>query len=62
MHSIYFHIGEYGWEFDCVDTASYLYTAILSKYNKDEAKIIKNFLSNDIFNNINKGKIYKEFE
>ena len=37
-NSIYFYIGEYGWEFDCVDTASYLYTAILSTYDKDEAE------------------------
>lgn len=37
-NSIYFHTGEYGWEFDCVDTASYLYTAILSTYDKDEAE------------------------
>lgn len=26
---IHFYIGEYGWENDCVDTANYLYTAIL---------------------------------
>ena len=33
-----FNIGEYGWENDCVeDTASYLYTAILSGYEYDEA-------------------------
>ena len=37
-NSIHFYIGEYGWDFDCVDTASYLYTAILSTYNKDEAE------------------------
>ena len=37
-NSIYFHTGEYGWEFDRVDTASYLYTAILSTYDKDEAE------------------------
>lgn len=28
-HFIRFHIGEYGWELDCVGTADYLYTAIL---------------------------------
>ena len=37
-NNIYFYIGEYGWEFDCVDTASYLYTAILSIYDKDAAE------------------------
>lgn len=37
-NSVYFGIGEYGWEFDRVDTASYLYTAILSTYDKDEAE------------------------
>ena len=37
-NSIYFYTDEYGWEFDCVNTASYLYTAILSTYDKDEAE------------------------
>ena len=37
-NSVYFSIGEYGWEYDRVDIASYLYTAILSTYNKDEAE------------------------
>lgn len=34
--SIHFSIGEYGWEFDCVDTASYLYTLILNSKDKEE--------------------------
>lgn len=35
-NNIYFGIGEYGWEFDCVDTASYLYTLILNSEDKEE--------------------------
>lgn len=35
-HFIHFHIGEYGWENDCVDTADYLYTAILEQHNSNE--------------------------
>lgn len=35
-NSVYFGIGEYGWEFDCVDTASYLYTLILNSEDKEE--------------------------
>ena len=34
--SIYFDIGEFGWENDCVDTADYLYTAILEQDNRDD--------------------------
>lgn len=33
---IRFGIGEFGWENDCVDTADYLYTAILDQYDADE--------------------------
>jgi len=33
---IYFGIGEYGWENDCVDIADYLYTAILEQYDTNE--------------------------
>jgi hypothetical protein len=33
---IRFSIGEYGWENDCVDTADYLYTAILEQRDRDE--------------------------
>ena len=33
---IRFGIGEYGWENDCVNTADYLYTAILEHDNADE--------------------------
>lgn len=33
---IRFSIGEYGWENDCVDTADYLYTAILEQHDFDE--------------------------
>ena len=33
--TVYFEIGEYGWEFETVDPADYLYTAILCLYNKD---------------------------
>lgn len=32
---IRFGIGEFGWENDCVDTADYLYTAILEQDNRD---------------------------
>ena len=35
-HFIRFHIGEYGWENDCVDIADYLYTAILEQRDRDE--------------------------
>lgn len=35
-NSVYFGTGEYGWEFDCVDTASYLYTLILNSEDKEE--------------------------
>lgn len=27
--TINFHLGEYGWEYDCVDAADYLYTALV---------------------------------
>lgn len=33
---VYFHIGEYGWENDCVDIADYLYTAILSMDDSEQ--------------------------
>lgn len=33
---IHFGIGEYGWENDCVDTADYLYTAILCMGDSEE--------------------------
>ena len=33
---IHFNIGEFGWENDCVDTADYLYTAILEQNESDE--------------------------
>lgn len=33
---IRFDIGEFGWENDCVDTADYLYTAILEQDNRDD--------------------------
>ena len=33
---IYFGIGEFGWENDCVNTANYLYTAILEQDKADE--------------------------
>ena len=33
---IFFHIGEYGWEKACVNTADYLYTAILEQNDSDE--------------------------
>lgn len=33
---ISFNIGEFGWENDCVDTANYLYTAILEQDDRDE--------------------------
>lgn len=33
---IHFGIGEFGWENDCVDTADYLYTAILEQNNRDD--------------------------
>ena len=34
--TINFRIGEFGWENDCVDTADYLYTAILEQDEADE--------------------------
>lgn len=33
---IKFGIGEFGWENDCVDTADYLYTAILEQDNRED--------------------------
>ena len=36
--SIYFGIGEYGWENGSADPASYLYTAILYVYSPEEAE------------------------
>ena len=33
---IHFRIGEFGWENDCVDTADYLYTAILEQNDRDD--------------------------
>ena len=33
-----FEIGEFGWENESVDPASYLYTAILDAYDYDEAQ------------------------
>jgi hypothetical protein len=33
--SIHFRIGEFGWEEKCVDTADYLYTAILEQDDRD---------------------------
>ena len=33
---IHFYLGEYGWDFDEVEPSSYLYTAIMSIYNKEE--------------------------
>ena len=33
---ISFSIGKFGWENDCVDTANYLYTAILEQNDRDE--------------------------
>lgn len=42
---IHFRIGEYGWENDCVDTADYLYTAILEQRDRDELlERLKNIL------------------
>ena len=35
-NSVSFRIGEFGWENDCVDTADYLYTAILEQGESDE--------------------------
>lgn len=44
-NNIYFYTGEYGWEFDCVDTASYLYTLILNSKDKEEKlNTLKNIL------------------
>lgn len=34
--SIYFYLGEYGWEFSDVSPASYLYTAIMTIYDKKD--------------------------
>lgn len=35
---VYFGIGEYGWENDCVNPANYLYTAILYVYSSEVAE------------------------
>ena len=44
---IYFGIGEYGWENDCVDTADYLYTAILEQNERyDLLDRLKEILDN----------------
>ena len=44
-NSIYFYTDEYGWEFDCVNTASYLYTLILNSGDKEEKlNTLKNIL------------------
>lgn len=44
-NNIYFYTGEYGWEFDCVDIASYLYTLILNSGDKEEKlNTLKNIL------------------
>lgn len=44
-NSVYFGIGEYGWEFDYVDTTSYLYTLILNSEDKEEKlNTLKNVL------------------
>lgn len=34
--SIYFYLGEYGWEFSDISPASYLYTAIMTIYDKKD--------------------------
>ena len=45
--SISFNIGEFGWENDCVDTADYLYTAILEQSDRcDLLDRLKNILDN----------------
>ena len=48
---IHFYIGEYGWENDCVDTANYLYTAILCmEDSEDLLEKLKDILN---YHNIN---------
>lgn len=34
--TIYFRLGEFGWEFDKVDSGDYLYTAIMTIYDKKD--------------------------
>lgn len=44
---IHFRIGEFGWENDCVDTADYLYTAILEQDDREDLLDgLKNILDN----------------
>lgn len=40
-NSIHFGIGEFGWENDCVNTADYLYTAILEQYDEADELLDK---------------------
>ena len=52
---IRFGIGEFGWENDCVDTADYLYTAILEQDDRDD-------LLNRLKEILDKHSIEYEFE
>lgn len=53
--SIHFGIGEFDWENDCVDTADYLYTAILEQDERDE-------MLDKLIEILNKYSIEYEFE
>lgn len=51
INHVDFRIGEYGWENDEADPASYLYTGILYAYKKDEAQELINDIANFLVNN-----------
>lgn len=53
---IKFNIGEFGWENDCVDTADYLYTAIL-----DQDDDVRNDLLDRLKGILDKHSIEYEF-
>lgn len=42
---ISFYLGEYGWEYESVDVADYLYTAIMSKSNPDSDELLNKLKS-----------------
>lgn len=51
INHVDFRIGEYGWENDEADPASYLYTGILYAYKKDEAQELINKIANILSTN-----------
>lgn len=51
INHVDFRIGEYGWENDEADPASYLYTGVLCAYKKDEAQELINDIANFLVTN-----------